>query len=989
MGPGRTKKLHSDEKILLFISEFSALRELWDVPPEVTQKGISRRMDILENNVSRSLKRLLREGMVRSELKHVKGEKRRQKAYFLTRIGEEQVSRIKERLENLSVEVLTDGELIRMSLPSAKKKAKEVGASMTLAEIYLQGRNRELPLDLSPDLLSYGGEEGLLGNFQMPLHFYGREKEIEAVNGFLLSRAGVLVIWGLAGIGKTSLILKSLSESRKRCAYIRCEPWTDRIEFVNELSSLLLQMGMEEESQELSGGEVTPGQLSRSIKGASRKNRDMVIVIDDLQKTGGGIDIYVEGLCRTSMETPGLKVVLLTRERPSFLDPRFELHDNMRSLQLKGLEPQAVAMMLKEQGKSGDIGSIWEITKGHPLFIELFTSSLEIGARSRFGEFLEKEVLSVLPQHQKKGLSAASLAGLPVHRSLMTRMPPEDLDILKRKGLLKEVSGSLLFVHDLISDHILSSISQEERDEMLKDVVSYKTAVSLRVWADGPELLAPDLMENEMRTPKFILSRISDHFSTTAYEDEPGLRELFQRYLDSLVAVLVDIGRKGFALNILTSLSKSTGKGRGKALLGSFMRLERSKLSDDHLFKLRVRRAYVEAMEGNYSTSSSTLELIEATYPLAKIGGGDRALIQHIKGRISKAEKRYDQTILSHNEALSTYQRMEDRKAAAKERLHLAKALYQNGDFEGALKESIKSASDYEAELDRIGEVHACLQASRSASALGKEGRASMFLNRAWDVSSSISDPRLMLMVEIERIEIEGDFLEEQRVRSFLKLCSHVGERDRTMAVKGILKVIKEIEGIAQPELILKCVKEAALHLEGHFRGSSKEPPAEMEGSASGSSEIYMLKTQLLEEELELLQKIGQKKAGSFVENGGFPYTKGRAKDMKGELLMELISACRDLITALKREMGAEEADVSGFHYAYEGAIHSLLSGGIHFRDTGNRKRARELFRECRKVICEYERSLSDMDDQLPAFDLRKVKEVLEENRVLLEGSHI
>ncbi|HHD16753.1 MAG TPA: hypothetical protein ENK47_08595, partial [Euryarchaeota archaeon] len=611
----KRSKVHSDERILLFLSEFSNKRDLWDVPKEVTQKGISHKLDILENNVSRSLKRLQADNMVEAELKHIKGEKRRQRAYFLTPKGEETIIEVKDRISRMPLTISLEGELHRTNIETAYRKAREYGLNLTMAEVYQIKRNGEEPLMISSDGMIMGEGARIYGHYQLPDHFYGREREKAVIRDFISSNAGVLLIWGLAGMGKTSLILHSLTENRVKGGYICCESWTDRVELTNEISSIIQDMGHFDIAEKLSDEDISPGKLTRTMKDLSTSQKNLIFIIDDLQKTGGGIDIYMEALSKSAMDFPGLKLVLLTRERPQFLDPRYELRGKLKTLELGGLDESAIKQMIREKRVEADPDILMDITKGHPLFIELLMSALDSGPSDRFHEFLDLEVISPLSPRQKRALEISSIMGVPFHRSLLRGIKLEDIDVLKRKGLLREDRYGLLWVHDLIADHLMKGIPPERRGEVKDEVIAYQTAVILRIWGDGPDLCATPVIKDELKPPPEIEKHLVSTYLSIAYEDNPGLRGLLRRYIESLTKRLLDVGSSELAYNLLMLLSETSLRGRGKTLTASMMALERSHLPEKKRLHLILNRASLHSLEGEWHKAGPALDLVEATFP--------------------------------------------------------------------------------------------------------------------------------------------------------------------------------------------------------------------------------------------------------------------------------------------------------------------------------------------------------------------------------------
>ncbi len=973
----KNRKLHSDERILLLLSEYKGKRDLWDVPREVTQKGISQKLDILENNISRSLKRLAGEGLVGSELKHVKGEKRRQKAYFPTYEGEKVIEGLIERTKDTGIEVLLDGEEMKISVLSAYRRAKEKGLGLTLVEVYDHGERKKLPLDLDPGWKT-PTEGRLIGNYQMPVHFYGREEEIDSIIDFQNSRSGVLVIRGLAGIGKTSLILKAVSDSEARAGYIRCETWTDRYELMNELGQLMVELDLEDIADDMTVGELTPGKLARSLKKASKNIRGLTLIIDDLQKTEGGIDVYMEGICRASMDSRWLKVVLLTREKPSFLDPRFEIQGLVRSMELKGLDPRSVGLMIKAEGRGGDVGAIWDMTKGHPLFIELYMSSEEGSSRVRFTGFLNQEVFSALSPSQRRALQMVAQAGHPVHRALLGSTSTEDLDLLKRKGLLREVKGGLLSIHDLLSDHVKGTVDPELKEEMMKELLSYRTAVVLRIWEDGPDPLFEKVLSEDLGAPAWMKKIIDRRHSSVSYEDEPELRRDFKGHLDSNISLMIDRGMKDLGLSLISLLSATAGRGRGRHLIAPITRLERSGLDEDQLFSVRLRRALIETREDDLRGASKTVRLIEATYPSGRIRGKEKAILQHIKGKISRSEKRYKVTISSHRSSLRTYEKIGDRMGAAKERIHLAKALHQGGMPEKALKEAIRSASDFNELRDPKKEVHSCLQAFRSALVLGRTETADTCLVRADKVSNAIADNLLITLVNLERMFYRPETVDTGSISRLDDTTRELDGRGLRMAVKGCLRICSDMTDSGQTDNRMLLLKKAASML-GRIE--------EEKGDPEDVFEVSLLMIDLREQTLEILTDLDPKREKKAAESFGLPFFDTGKKDPDEAVILDTVDRYRKVLKLHKKLSRDKGGSLKEIDDIYEGAVHTYLLAGITLKNAGKRTKARKMFSLCSRCIGDYERMISDEKDKAPSFDLRMAKKVLEENRSLLENS--
>jgi tetratricopeptide (TPR) repeat protein len=391
-------------------------------------------------------------------------------------------------------------------------------------------------------------------------------------------------------------------------------------------------------------------------------------------------------------------------------------------------------------------------------------------------------------------------------------------------------------------------------------------------------------------------------------------------------------------------------------------------------------------IEGDMESAASTIDLITATYAPSRIKGRDLATFQHIKGRISRARKDYSRTIKAHENAIETYKKMGDKAGLAKERLHLAKALHHMGDPARSFREAIQSASDYESALDRKGEVYACMQAYRSAKVQGREDLAVKCIERARAVSDSIGDRHLKGLVEMEKLILSNRTPSRSDVDEMKELLNTVDHEESILVVKGILKMAMMLDDPGDwkiKELRAECIGLA-------FNGLRKSLPPQMQRAARdhdiASQERPEMMAELFEQALSLDESLLPREKRKLKNRSSFPYAGSRGGDPRTFLMEELIDAYRELSNTILVGVRESGEDPSRFDDAVEGVLHTTILLGIHHMENKERRKAREAFRRCRHSIERYEKDLKLIPDHAPGFDLRKVKEVLEENRSLLEG---
>ncbi|NPA74908.1 MAG: tetratricopeptide repeat protein [Euryarchaeota archaeon] len=196
------KYLSNRERILLHLSTFSGEVSYFNAPHSLTQEGIAESVGIGRNNVPRELKKLIEDGLITSQKARVSGLRNKRNIYYLTPAGIRRARMIREEMENIEVRVLTpEGDERYMRL---KEVPSKFGVGFVPAALNV---DRECTLDIAsvkaPGKIVHYIEENMVLS-----EFYGRRKELGELKKWLKSDKKILLLTGMPGIGKTSLMLK-------------------------------------------------------------------------------------------------------------------------------------------------------------------------------------------------------------------------------------------------------------------------------------------------------------------------------------------------------------------------------------------------------------------------------------------------------------------------------------------------------------------------------------------------------------------------------------------------------------------------------------------------------------------------------------------------------------------------------------------------------------------------------------------------------------
>ena len=108
--------LPTEDRILLYFSDFRNMEERYVLPQALTQKAIAFAAGIQRKHLSRYLDDMARDGYLVETKSHIEGEKQRMLAYYLAPRGWERATAIKERLSKIKVPVVIAGVTKDMSI---------------------------------------------------------------------------------------------------------------------------------------------------------------------------------------------------------------------------------------------------------------------------------------------------------------------------------------------------------------------------------------------------------------------------------------------------------------------------------------------------------------------------------------------------------------------------------------------------------------------------------------------------------------------------------------------------------------------------------------------------------------------------------------------------------------------------------------------------------------------------------------------------------
>ena len=469
------EQLRVEDRILLHLHAYIRFADDYEVPKAMSQKGIGEAIWIAWSNVPRAMKRLRELDLVDERTTRVKGEFRKKKVYLLTPQGFAKAQELREDLGHRRVTVRRAGEEREMDFADVPE---HVGFKVPYLEL-LRGIDENGVLDVERAQTRWEEQVEMVDRTDRApkLHaFHGREEELDKLSR-MVGDHRVVVLHGIAGIGKTTLAVRLLEDLRHETnvLWVTLHHWDTLAGVLKQLADFLAEAGRRQ-LRSLLDDRPEPD-LEETYYSLEEDLRDLkgVLVLDDFHKAETPIVDLMSMMLEVLKDRPSPTVLLVSRYQPSFYDRRYVVVQHVvGELPLEGLDRSAARAMLEGRGLTDEeFDNIYSTTQGHPLALELVMSR-EVDAGRPFKDvmaFVREEVFEGLTEGERGTLSVMS-----VHRAHVPREAalaasgalgrgPEVLDHLVDRGLVADVGDTEVRLHDLVREFFASRLSEEERRE--------------------------------------------------------------------------------------------------------------------------------------------------------------------------------------------------------------------------------------------------------------------------------------------------------------------------------------------------------------------------------------------------------------------------------------------------------------------------------------------------------------------------------------------
>ena len=475
------------ERVFLHLFAFQRYGQDADAPKAVTQDGIAQATSVGRNNVTKIVTELTGQSLVEVQSKHVKGMPSVRKVYFLTQKGFQEALALKRDIESTRIVIIEIGgrrvedEVGKLSLYLPKQYPfLELAMGVQRGEFDCQSFH-EGKIKEDRRGVDYGKSKPTIRSF------YGRGAELQRISQFIQSDAKVLIVQGIAGIGKTTLVAKFSKENADQFNnfWFPLHDWVDVKGLLRPLGEFLSQVGRKALEYYLTQTDTVSISEVTHVMETDLKEASAVWILDDVQKAGKGVADLLSAFVVLLESLPNIKMICTSREVPTFYTRSQVISGVVQELVLEGLDWQSSSQLMRERAVSDAyMAELFRVTKGHPLFMELVEDPKEALGKS-IRMFVEQEVYSKLEVAEKRILEIASVFRYPVptdaffimdEQTTVDNLPAgrereyrdymvdyDTIDALVRKSLLLESSGRTLGMHDVIREFFYSRLAPRQR----------------------------------------------------------------------------------------------------------------------------------------------------------------------------------------------------------------------------------------------------------------------------------------------------------------------------------------------------------------------------------------------------------------------------------------------------------------------------------------------------------------------------------------------
>lgn len=632
--------LSSEERIILHLERFAKFAEAFDVPFALCQDGIADELQMLRNNVSRTLSSLLEDGIVLERLAHIQGLRRRRKVYALTAKGAGTASSIKARILQEKVKFIDSDGL-----------TKELGVGDVCVRTGMEPF-QAMETARKGEVIAAKGAPAMRPSIpglirireEMPRceRFVSREREVKAVQDAIASSC--VVVFGIAGIGKSTLVARSIEDLNSHLSWRNVREWDTPRSLLTDIGSFFARIGRTNLNSLLSKRHAEWGETLVSIlTDLSKIDRMAIMVFDDVDKAWSKEMRTLFKILLDVSRRSNLRLITTSRKEMDFYDERDTL-SAVRELQIGGLDPEGSILMLSNI-PAEQRPEVYKETGGHPLYLELVNARGVHEGRRDLHSFIDREIFAQLSEPEQRIINTLAVHRMPVPSDAVAQSE-QDMETLRSLSVrctVTEVQGPAYQLHPVIAQAAL--------ERMTKDA-------------------------------KLALNRSAVKF----YDEQIRSGESVPEYVIERAYHLVQCGEHAEAVRSITPFARELIE-LGYTDVGDIVgMIPKSALEPkDYAFVL-LMKAYTDLEKGDaHSALDAYTECLEHAERLWS--EGDVASLMEGMAETMQALKKYNESAEMQRTAIRKFERIGNIRGCARSHILLGRTLRLAGDVRGAVKE--------------------------------------------------------------------------------------------------------------------------------------------------------------------------------------------------------------------------------------------------------------------------------------------------------------
>src|SRR2546430_6125997 len=283
----------------------------------LTQEGIASATHSGRTTASKWLARMESTGLIAGERAHVPGHRVRKPVYRLTHEGWVEATKLRTRLQGDIVEVLAPG---LNPTPMRVAEIPEIfPAYVNLTAAVSLVRGGRLDFTRLHGIGSGAVPPVLWGDTLRRLgRMFGRSHEQQALDTWVASRVGMLIVTGIAGIGKSTVVASWLVRQRPRpyIYWFEIHEGTTSSAFLRDLAAFLARLGKRGLTNLLKERDEPESRVLARLLIHELTDMPILLVLDNFHRAEADLSRFIGGPIFHLSESAGTKVLVISRTVP-------------------------------------------------------------------------------------------------------------------------------------------------------------------------------------------------------------------------------------------------------------------------------------------------------------------------------------------------------------------------------------------------------------------------------------------------------------------------------------------------------------------------------------------------------------------------------------------------------------------------------------------------------------------------------------------------